>query len=147
MRARNIAEKILARRVPVYMLILAVVLTALVTFSVYYAQVPPASQIINALRPKTVTVYIADVTFESIELRDTDNDGRADEAVVTFRIDRAVDRTVRVAVELRDADEGTIDKGRATISIPAAGSYTVTVPLNNLAVMDDVKSIVIEFTT
>jgi hypothetical protein len=147
LRARNIAEKILARRVPVYMLILAVVLTALVTFSVYYAQVPPASQIINALRPKIVTVYIADVTFQSIELRDNNNNDKADQAVVRFSIDRAVDEAVRVTVTLKAADGTTLDSWYTTISIPAADSYTVIVYLSDTVAMNAVKSIEIAFTT
>jgi hypothetical protein len=139
------AREILVRRVPVYMLILAVVLTALLTFSVFYAQVPPVVEFVKALRPKTVTVTITDATFTSVTLVDTDADDRANQAVVVFSTDGPVDGAVRVTVTLKDAFGFTLDSGFTTVFVPAAGSYTATVPLNNIALMANVKLIEITF--
>jgi hypothetical protein len=141
------AREILVRRVPVYMLILAVVLTALLTFSVFYAQVPPVVEFVKALRPKTVTVTITDVTFTSVTLEDTDTppDNKANQAVVVFSTDGPVDGAVRVTVTLRNAAGNILDSGSTTVPVPAAGSYTATVGLNNQAVMANVKSIEISF--
>lgn len=141
------AREILVRRVPVYMLILAVLLTALITFSVFYAQVPPVVEFVNTLRPKKVTVAITDLTFTSVTLRDTDTDGYANEAVVVFRTDGPVDGEVkvRVKVTLKNAAGTTLDTGFTLISITAADDYTAIVPLNDVAVMDFVKFIEIEF--
>jgi hypothetical protein len=139
------AREILVRRVPVYMLILAVVLTALLTFSVFYAQVPPVVEFVNALRPKTVTVTITDAILTSVTLVDTDADGRANQAVVVFSTDGPVDGAVRVTVTLRDAFGFTLDIGFTTVFVPAAGSYTAFVFLNNIALMANVKLIEITF--
>jgi hypothetical protein len=139
------AREILVRRVPVYMLILAVVLTALITFSVFYAQVPPVVEFVKALRAKTVTVTITDVTFTSVTLVDTDADGKANQAVVAFSTDGPVDGSVIVTVTLRNAVGNILDSGSTTVIVTAAGSFTATVPLNNLAVMANVKSIEISF--
>ena len=139
------AREILVRRVPVYMLILAVVLTALITFSALYVQVPPVVEFVKAFRPKTVTVTITDATFTSVTLEDTEPDGKADKAVVEFSTDESVDGAVKVTVTLKGADGTTLDSGYETITVTAAGSYTATVRLNNLAVMADVKLIEIKF--
>lgn len=141
------ARETLVRRVPVYMPILAVVLTALLTFSAlaFYAQVPPIVEFINALRPKTVTLTITDATFTSVTLEDTEPDGRADKAVVEFSTDGSVDGAVKVTVTLKDAGGTTLDSDYEIVTVTVAGSYTVTVRLNNLAVMADVKLIEIEF--
>jgi hypothetical protein len=141
------AREILVRRVPVYMLILAVVLTALLTFSVFYAQVPPVVEFVNALRPKTVTVTITDAILTSVTLQDTNfpPDDRANQAVVVFSTDGPVDGAVRVTVTLRDAFGFTLDIGFTTVFVPAAGSYTAFVFLNNIALMANVKLIEITF--
>jgi hypothetical protein len=141
------AREILVRRVPVYMLILAVILTALITFSVFYAQVPPVTELVKALRSKTVTVTITDLTFTSVRLEDTDAppDNKANRAIVEFSTDGPVDGAVKVTVTLKNAAGNTLDSGSTTVTVTAAGSYTATVPLNNLAVMADVKSIEIKF--
>jgi len=142
------AREILVRRVPVYMLILAVlavVLTALITFSALYAQVPPVVEFVKAFRSQTVTVTITDATFTSVTLEDTELDGKADKAVVEFSTDGSVDGAVKVTVTLKGADGTTLDSGYETITVTAAGSYTATVRLNNLAVMADVKLIEIKF--
>jgi hypothetical protein len=127
------------------MLILAVVLTALITFSVLYAQVPPVVEFVKAFRPKTVTVTITDATFTSVTLEDTEPDGKANKAVVEFSTDGPVDGAVKVTVTLKDAGENTLDSSYETVTVTDAGSYTVTVRLSNLAVMADVKLIEIKF--
>jgi hypothetical protein len=142
------SREILVRRVPVYMLILAVLLTALIAFSVFYAQVPQVTEIVKALRPKTVTVDITDLTFTSVTLEDTNipPDNRANQARVVFSTDGPVGGAVKVTVTLKHATGATLDSGFTTIPVPDAGSYTAIVFLNNLAVMDVVKFIEIEFT-
>jgi hypothetical protein len=141
------AREILVRRVPVYMLILAVILTALITFSVFYAQLPQVTEFVKALRPKTVTVTITDLTFTSVTLEDTDvpPDNKANRAIVEFSTDGPVDGAVKVTVTLKNAAGNTLDIGSTTVTVTAADSYTATVPLNNLAVMANVKSIEIKF--
>jgi hypothetical protein len=141
------AREILTRRVPVYMLILAVVLTALIAFSVFYAQVPQVTETVKALRPKVVTVTIADATFRSVTLQDTDTppDGKANQATVVFSTDGPVDGYVKVTVTLKNAAGNVLDQGFTTVPVPDSGDYTATVPLNNLAVMANVKSIEVKF--
>ncbi|MFZ8789252.1 MAG: hypothetical protein ACO2OZ_06235 [Acidilobaceae archaeon] len=141
------AREILVRRVPVYMLILAVlavVLTALITFSAL-VQVPPVVEFVKAFRSQTVTVTITDATFTSVTLEDTELDGKADKAVVEFSTDGSVDGAVKVTVTLKGADGTTLDSGYETITVTAAGSYMATVRLSNLAVMAYVKLIEIKF--
>ena len=148
MRAREILVRrvpaYMLIRVPVYMLILAVVLTALITFSAL-VQVPPVVEFVKAFRPKTVTVTITDATLTSVTLEDTEPDGKADSAVVEFSTDGSVDGVVKVTVTLKDAAGIILDSGYETVTVTVAGSYTVAVRLNNLAVMTDVKLIEIEF--
>ena len=139
------AREILVRRVPVYMLILAVVLTALITFSALYVEVPPVVEFVKAFRPNTVTVTITDATFTSVTLEDIEPDGKADKAVVEFSTDGPVDGAVKVTVTLKDVAGTILDSGYETVTVTVAGSYTVAVRLNNLAVMTDVKLIEIEF--
>jgi hypothetical protein len=127
------------------MLILAVLLTALITFSVFYAQVPQVTEFVKALRPKTVTVTITDLTFTSVTLVDTDADDKANQAVVAFSTDGPVDGAVKVTVTLKNAAGNTLDSGSATVTVTAADSYTAIVSLANEAVMANVKSIEIKF--
>ncbi len=140
------AREILVRRVPVYMLILAVLLTALITFSVFYA--PVVEETVKAFRPKLVTVTIVDATLKGVILRDTDEpaDGKANEAIVVFSTDGPVDGKVRVTVFLKDAEGTTLDGGATTVTVPDAGDYIAIVPLYNVAVIANVKSIEIMFT-
>jgi hypothetical protein len=128
------AREILAKRVPVYMLILAVVLTAiLIALITFYAQVPAVEETVKALRLKEVTVTI----------KDTDSDGNADEAIVGFSTDGAVDGEVAVTVILKDARGNRLDSSSEIVTVTAVKSYTI-VPLRNVAAMDKVRSIEIK---
>ncbi len=141
------AREILVRRVPVYMLILAVVLTALLAFTAYYAQLPPVKEFVKALRPKEVTVTIRDATFKNVILADTDSplDGRANVAVVTFSTDGDVDGLVKVTVTLKDATGAELDRGSRTVPVSEARDHIVFVHLNNVARIADVKLVEITF--
>lgn len=119
MRARGI----LVRRVLVYMLILAVLLTALITFLV---------------------LLYTPVGGTRVTLVDKEPDGKANEAVVVLSTDGP--GKVEVTVILKDAEGTILDSGSTTVTVPDAGDYTVIVPLNNVAVIDNVKSIAVMFT-
>jgi hypothetical protein len=64
---------------------------------------------------------------------------------VEFSADGSIDGAVKVTVTLKGAGGNILDSGYGIVTVTAAGPYTVTVSLNNEAVMAHVKLIEIEF--
>lgn len=139
----------LQKQIPLWAALAIAVLAVSITLAAVVAQVPAVTETVKALRGKTVTVQVADVTFTSVTLVDTDGDERANKVTVVFSLDAVPDAGIKITVTLKNNAGSTLDSGSATFASTdlTTGSNTKDVSLNNAAVMNNVKSIVIEFTT